>query len=446
MDLTSLSAVSPVDGRYANTTASLREYFSEFALIKYRFAIEATYFIALVDRLPQLAHFRDYSAISELRKRIPLFSLDNAQCVKDIEKEINHDVKSVENYMRDLLVDYPEEREFIHFALTSFDTDGMARPLMLKDAHINVIKPLLMDVLVSLDAMAKKWHTLPMLAHTHGQPASPTTLGKEINVFIQRLNNQIVLLDAIPWSAKFGGATGNLNAHYVAYPDIDWHAFADSFITSLGLVRTKVTTQIEPYDNLAAYCHALMRINTILIDFVRDIWTYIMLEYLKQKPKLGEVGSSTMPHKVNPIDFENAEGNLGFANAMLDHFAAKLPISRLQRDLSDSTVIRNMGVPLAHMMIAFNAILKGNSKIDVNSAAIDADLGENWAVLAEPIQIVLRREKYPNAYEALKKLTRTGQKVSLEQLHAFIESLDIRPEVKEELKCLTPWNYIGVPL
>lgn len=443
MNSDSLFAVSPVDGRYRKQTEGLRMYFSEFALIKYRFHVEVEYFIALTNILPQLSFFKDHVLLRELRSKVEMFDEADAERVKAIEKITNHDVKAVELFMRELMPDYPQ-KEFIHFALTSFDTDGMARPLMLKASHEDILLPLLFRLIGVLKDGVHQWWDIPMLAHTHGQPASPTLLGKEINVFVERLESQIKLLQTIPWSAKFGGANGNLNAHYLAYPHIDWHAFADQFVSGLGLVRTQTTTQIEPGDNLAAYCHAWERINTILIDFVRDMWTYIMLEYFKQKLKDTETGSSTMPHKINPIDFENGEGNLGLANAMLNHFAAKLPISRLQRDLSDSTVIRNMGVPLGHMLIAYNSILKGIGKVEVNISKINEDLDNNWAVVSEAYQTILRREMYPNAYDVLKDLTRTGEKITKDVLHAFVDSLRVNQSIKDELKAITPWTYTGV--
>ena len=443
MSSDSLFAVSPVDGRYRKQTEDFRMYFSEFALIKYRFYVEVEYFIALTNILPQLASFKDHVLLRELRRKVDMFNEADAERIKAIEKIINHDVKAVELFMRELMSDYPE-KEFIHFALTSFDTDGMARPLMLKHAHEKIALPSLLTVILWLQKHVLQWWDIPVLAHTHGQPASPTFLGKEIKVFVERLEAQIVLLQQIPWSGKFGGANGNLNAHYVAYPHINWHAFADQFVSDLGLVRTKTTTQIESYDNLAAYCHAWMRINTILIDFTRDMWAYIHKDYIKQKPNPKETGSSTMPHKINPIDFENGEGNLGLANAILDHLAAKLPISRLQRDLSDSTVIRNMGVPLAHILIANNSILKGMNKIEVNIIKIDEDLNNNWAVISEAYQTILRREMYPNAYDILKDLTRTGEKITKRTLHAFVNSLNVNKAVKKELKAITPWNYVGV--
>lgn len=442
--LSELTAISPVDGRYREKTEKLADYFSEFALIKYRFFAEMEYFVALVEKLPQIKHLKDSQLIHDLRKKFENFDLSDAESVKEIEAVINHDVKSVENFMRNLLYEYPKEREFIHFALTSFDTDGMARPLMLKDAHHNVMMGPLRFLYNCLVDLSTEWKDIPMLARTHGQPASPTKLGKELFVFVDRLREQMDYLNNVVHSAKLGGATGNFNAHYVAYPDIRWDHFADEFVEKLSLSRSQVTTQIEPYDHLAAYCHAWMRINTILIDFCRDVWMYIMMEQLKQKPKDGEVGSSTMPHKVNPIDFENAEGNLGFANAIFAYLADKLPISRLQRDLSDSTVIRNMGVPLAHTLIALQAIHKGLGKISPNIEKINADLDNNWAVIAEAIQTVLRREGYPGSYDALKELTRTGEKITKNTLHSFIDTLDVSNLVKLELKDITPWNYTGV--
>ncbi len=452
-DINSLFAISPIDGRYRKITAPLADYFSEFALIGYRFKVEAYYFIALLEILPQLQHFKNHPNVNILRKRTQNFSPNDAKRVKIIEEKINHDVKSVEDFMRELLFDFPEEREFLHFALTSFDTDGMARPWLLKDAHYNVVMPLFNKAIDSMRQL-QNWN-FPMLARTHGQPASPTIFGKEMKVFVERIDVQRIPLDAIPWSAKFGGATGNFNAHHVAYPEIDWRQFADKFVSSLGhtsaqasilpdLVRTQTTTQIEHYDNFAAYCQAWIRINNILINFARDIWNYTMLEYIKQKPKSGEVGSSTMPHKINPIDFENAEGNLGLANAILDHFVNKLPISRLQRDLTDSTVIRNVGVPLAHMMVAFHSLAKGIGKLEVNEQKINEDLGNNWAVIAEAIQTILRRERFPNSYDTLKELTRTGEKITKKTLHKFINSLDIDKSVKTELMAITPWNYTGI--
>jgi len=450
MELNSLTAVSPVDGRYRKQTEQLAEYFSEFALIKYRFKIEVEYFIALTEILPQLYHLQNHHLIEDLRLRVDMFDQGVAKRIKDIESKINHDVKSVEVYLRELLASYPVEREFVHFGLTSFDVDGMARPLMLKEAHEKILMPSLLAVVHQIDRYADDTIDVPMMAFTHGQPASPTYLGKEFLVFKCRLDDEIEYLKQVRHSAKFGGATGNFNAHYVAYPDIDWGEFATKFIEKLGMKRNRLTTQIEPYDHFAAYCHALFRINTTLIDFCRDVWEYIKMEYFIQQPKKGEVGSSAMPHKINPIDFENAEGNLGFANAMFDHFAAKLPISRLQRDLSDSTVIRNAGMPLAHILISHQAIIKGMTKLrvgskpNINFTMIAADLEKNWAVVAEAIQTILRREGYPSSYDTLKDLTRTGEKITKETIHVFIDTLDVSMEVKLELKAISPSNYTGV--
>ncbi|MBU0627020.1 adenylosuccinate lyase [Patescibacteria group bacterium] len=444
MDLNVLTAISPIDGRYREKVHELDMYFSEFALIRYRFLIEAEYFIALVEKLPQIKHLKENQLILDLRKRIEEFDLSDAESVKKIEGKINHDVKSVENFMRELLHEYPKEREFVHFALTSFDTDGMARPLMLKDAHHHVMMAPLRNVVNHLMKLSESWGNIPFLARTHGQPASPTKLGKEMFVFVDRLNVQMKYLNDVLHTAKLGGATGNFNAHYVAYPGIRWDHFADEFVEKLCLYRSQVTTQIEPYDNVAAYCHAWMRINTILIDLCRDMWGYIMLEQIKQKPKDGEVGSSTMPHKINPIDFENAEGNFGMANALFAHFADKLPISRLQRDLSDSTVIRNMGVPLAHTLIALKAIMKAFGKVAPNIEKINADLDNNWAVISEAIQTILRREGYLSSYDVLKELTRTGEKITKEALHVFIDLLKVDDSIKDELKAITPWNYTGI--
>lgn len=446
MDLNSLTAVSPIDGRYRKQTESLDEYFSEFALIKYRFMIEVLYFIELTRILPQLNHFKDHQVLNDLLTRVVSFNEQDALRVKEIESKTNHDVKSVEIFMRELMVDYPEEREFIHFGLTSFDVDGMARPLMLKEAHDKIILPALQEVKLCLMHLYHDWNGIVLLARTHGQPASPTRLGKEMYVFEERFDSQLNYLRNVIHSAKFGGATGNFNAHHVAYPDINWKSFAHDFVQKLGLIRTSTTTQIEPYDNVATYCNTMKQINTILIDFCRDMWTYIMLEEIKQKPKDGEFGSSAMPHKVNPIDFENAEGNLGFANAIFTHLADKLPISRLQRDLSDSTVIRNMGVPLAHTLIALKAIKKGLGKVTPNTDKINANLSDNWAVIAEAIQTILRREGFPSSYDTLKELTRTGEKITEDALHKFIETLDVNDEVKTELKALTPWNYTGIDI
>lgn len=446
MEKDPLFCISPVDGRYFDKTEELEIYFSEFALIKHRFVIEVKYLIKLIGILPQLNQFKNHQVINDLKNKMMTFNIQDARRIKEIEKKINHDVKAVEMYLRELLADYPELCEFIHFALTSFDTDGMARPLMLKTAHDEVIFPAFQEVNALLARLSKDWNNITLLGRTHGQPASPTILGKEMFVFVDRLDGQKDYLHKVVHSAKLGGATGNFNAHHVAYPTIDWVEFSNTFVETLGLQRLQTTTQIEPYDNFAAYCHAWMRINTILIDFCRDMWTYIMLEEIRQKPKAGEVGSSTMPHKVNPIDFENAEGNLGFANVMLDYFATKLPISRLQRDLSDSTVIRNVGVPLAHMLIAFKAIKKGIGKIVPNYEKINANLDDNCVVIAEAIQTILRREGYRGSYDVLKELTRTGKKITKDALHTFIDTLDIKEEVKIEMKAITPQNYTGIPV
>ncbi len=442
-----LKAISPVDGRYRKSTEKLADYFSEGALIKYRILVEVEYFIALCELpLPQLDSI-DKSKFEPLRNLYRTFTLSDAQKVKDIEKITNHDVKAVEYLLKEKFQQLGLEayKEFVHFGLTSQDVTNTAIPLSLKDAWQDVLSPLLLEIVEALKTKAASWKTVPMLAHTHGQPASPTRLGKEIYVFVNRLQEQLNLLQQIPFSAKFGGATGNFNAHHVAYPGIDWITFADTFVNStLGLQRSRVTTQIEHYDNLGAFCDCLKRINTILIDLNRDIWSYISMDYFKQKVVAGEVGSSTMPHKVNPIDFENSEGNLGIANALFEHLAAKLPISRLQRDLTDSTVIRNIGVPLAHSLIAWKALLRGLGKLILNEETIRADLENNWAVVAEAIQTVLRREGYPNPYEALKALTRTHARIDHKAMAAFIQSLNITEAVKKELLQITPDNYTGI--
>jgi len=447
MEFSALEAISPVDGRYRGLTAALANYFSEGALIKYRVRIEVEYFIALCGLpLPQLSSV-DGKIFKKLRSLYKNFSLDDADHVKRIEKTTNHDVKAVEYFLKEKFdeLDLQGCKEFIHFGLTSQDINNTALPLALKDAYLEVLKPALDDVIDLLGAMAREWKDVSMLARTHGQPASPTCLGKEFYVFVERLIAQRDQLDGVPYSAKFGGATGNFNAHHVAYPDIDWVIFADHFVnTVLGLSRSKVTTQIEHYDNLAAFCHNLMRINTILIDFDRDVWSYISMDYFKQKIMEGEVGSSTMPHKVNPIDFENSEGNLGVANAILEHLAAKLPISRLQRDLTDSTVTRNLGVPVAHMLIALKSLLKGLNKLILNIEVIQADLQRNWAVVTEAIQTILRRESYPEPYEELKTLTRTHAVIDQNAIAEFIESLEVSRRVKEELLKITPENYTGI--
>jgi len=447
MELSSLNAISPIDGRYRKVVEKLAHYFSEGALIKYRVLVEVEYFIALCNLpIPQLTDI-DKSIFEALRSIYKEFSHDDARKVKDIEAVTNHDVKAVEYFLKEKFdeLGLHRFREFIHFGLTSQDINNTAIPYSLKGAWIDVLQPVLDDVIENLNEKANQWKDVPMLARTHGQPASPTRLGKEIFVFVERLKKQKNLLETIPFSAKFGGATGNFNAHVVAYPEIDWTDFGDHLINQvLGLERSRVTTQIEHYDNLAAFCDNLKRINTILMDLNRDIWLYISMDYFKQKIKAGEVGSSAMPHKVNPIDFENSEGNLGVANAVFEHLSAKLPVSRLQRDLTDSTVTRNIGVPLAHTLIAFKSLLKGLNKLILNSQAIHADLQGNWAVVAEAIQTVLRREGYPKPYEALKELTRTHLRIDQKAIVEFIENLNIDYTVKEELKKITPHNYTGI--
>ena len=447
MELNSLSAISPIDGRYRNTTASLAAYFSEYALIKYRVFIEIEYFIALCE-LPvdQLRSF-DKSITEKLRDIYKNFSEQDADDIKQIEKTTNHDVKAVEYFIKKKFDDLELEayKEFIHFGLTSQDINNTAIPYSFKLAINEVYLPVLSEMIDLLKKYATEWANIPMLAHTHGQPASPTRLGKEINVFVERLENQLQLLKSIPYSAKFGGATGNFNAHHVSYPGTDWKAFGNHFINNiLGLQRSQFTTQIEHYDNFAAQCDASKRINNILIDLDRDMWTYISMNFFKQKIKAGEVGSSAMPHKVNPIDFENSEGNLGIANALFEHLAAKLPISRLQRDLTDSTVLRNIGVPVAHTIIAFKSTIKGLNKLLLNETAINASLEANWAVVAEAIQTILRREAYPNPYEALKELTRTNTQVNAQTIAEFVDGLDVSEEVKNEIKAITPQNYTGI--
>jgi len=447
MELTSLNAISPVDGRYRNLTQTLSNYFSEGALIRYRVLVEIEYFIALCNLpLPQLKGV-DKGLFDSLRKIYKEFSPKDARQVKDIEAVTNHDVKAVEYYLKEQFDALNQEafKEFIHFGLTSQDINNTAIPCALKDAWYDVLEPVLDEVITSLKEKAVQWKDVPMLARTHGQPASPTSLGKEIYVFVERLSEQLELLKTIPFSAKFGGATGNFNAHCVAYPDVDWIAFGNNLVNDvLGLKRSRVTTQIEHYDNLAAFCDNLKRINTILIDLNRDFWSYISMDYFKQKIKKGEVGSSAMPHKVNPIDFENSEGNLGIANAVFEHLSAKLPVSRLQRDLTDSTVTRNIGVPFAHMLIACKSLFKGLEKVILNADAIRADLQQNWAVVAEAIQTILRREGYPEPYEALKDLTRTHTRIDQQAIAEFIETLEVSPTVKAELLKITPENYTGI--
>lgn len=442
-----LLAVSPIDGRYHSKTEALSEYFSEAALISYRVKVEVEYFIALCELpLPQLQSF-DASQFEKLRGIYKNFSIDDATEVKELEKTSNHDVKAVEYFVKEKLDEFGmgDYREFIHFGLTSQDINNTAMPMMTRDASNYAVMPLLDELMDSLHEKAREWADIPMLARTHGQPASPTRLGKEIDVFIERLQTQIHRLSTIPFSGKFGGATGNFNAHHVAYPDIDWVAFANKFLSEkLGIERLQTTTQIEHYDNLAAWFDALRRINTILLDMARDVWSYISMDYFKQKIVAGEVGSSAMPHKVNPIDFENAEGNLGIANALLLHLASKLPISRLQRDLTDSTVTRNIGVPLAHMLIALQSLKKGWAKLLVNKQKISDDLNQNWPVVAEAIQTILRREGFENPYEKLKELTRKNDVIDQEAIAAFIDELQVAEAVKEELRKIAPWNYTGI--
>ena len=447
MSTHSLQAVSPIDGRYASKTNSLIPFFSEEALIKYRVQVEIEYFIALVElKLPQLANF-DTSLFPELRKLYTNFSTKDAQRIKDIEMVTNHDVKAVEYFIKEEfdVLNLKEYKEFIHFGLTSQDINNTAVPLSLKDAMNDVYVPQLLELKNKLASLAADWADIPMLARTHGQPASPTRLGKEINVFVVRIEEQFDLLDNLKSAAKFGGATGNFNAHKVAYPTTDWKTFAENFVhDKLGLHHSFPTTQIEHYDHMAALFDCLKRINNILIDLDRDIWTYVSMDYFKQKIKEGEVGSSAMPHKVNPIDFENSEGNLGIANALFEHLSAKLPISRLQRDLTDSTVLRNIGVPFGHTLIAFQSTLKGLNKLLLNKSKFAEDLENNWAVVAEAIQTILRREAYPNAYETLKGLTRTNEKINAQSIAAFIETLDVSESVKQEMRVITPSNYTGI--
>jgi len=447
LSLNTLTAVSSVDGRYGSKTAPLRMYFSEFALIKYRVKVEVEYFIALCELpLPQLAGV-DASIFPQLRSVAATFSEENALEIKEIEKTTNHDVKAVEYFLKDKFsqLGLEEHIEFIHFGLTSQDINNTSTPMMLKDGMDEVILPSLNVVIELLKSKVESWKDIPLLAKTHGQPASPTRLGKEFQVFVTRLENQLHLLEQVPYSAKFGGATGNMNAHHVAYPEISWNDFANDFVSrQLGLQRSFPTTQIEHYDHLAAIFDGLKRINTILLDLSKDVWQYVAMNYFKQKIKAGEIGSSAMPHKVNPIDFENAEGNLGIANALLEHLAAKLPISRLQRDLTDSTVLRIIGVPLAHMLISFESLEKGLNKLELNESAINADLEDNWAVVAEAIQTILRREGYPKPYEALKELTRTNSKITESSIKDFIETLQVSGSVKEELKKISPFNFTGI--
>ena len=440
-------AISPVDGRYYEQVEGLSEYFSEFALIKYRLYVELEYFIFLCEiPLPQLSEVKQ-ETFDTLRNIYKDFSLYDAKEIKAIEAVTNHDVKAVEYFVKKRfdLLGLSKFKEFIHFGLTSQDINNTSIPLSMKDALKELYNPLLQSLISKLEELAEDWKDIPMLARTHGQPASPTRLGKEIEVFVVRLKEQYGLYETIPLAAKFGGATGNLNAHHVAYPSIDWNKFANDFVSNkLGLKRSYPTTQIEHYDYFATLFDSLKRINTILIDLCRDMWLYISLEYFRQRIKEGEVGSSAMPHKVNPIDFENAEGNLGFANAIYEHLSSKLPVSRLQRDLTDSTVLRNIGVPVAHSIISFKSVLKGLNKLILNRAAIEKDLNANWAVVAEAIQTILRRENYPNPYETLKSLTRTNQAVDHTLISEFIESLNVSDEVKNELRAITPETYTGI--
>lgn len=447
MQLTELNAISPIDGRYRSKTISLSPYFSEEALIKYRVLVEVEYFIALREAdLPQLAKI-DKSIYDSLRAIYKNFSTEDALWIKETEKTTNHDVKAVEYFIKTKFdgLGLQEYKEFIHFGLTSQDINNTAIPLSTKEAFEKVYLPSLVSVIAKLKELAMEWKDIPMLARTHGQPASPTRLGKEILVFVERLEEQMRLLFNVPFAAKFGGATGNYNAHKVAYPNTDWRKFGSDFVeNSLGLHHSFPTTQIEHYDHFAAFFDALKRINTILIDLDRDIWTYVSMDYFKQKIKAGEIGSSAMPHKVNPIDFENSEGNLGIANAIFEHLSAKLPLSRLQRDLTDSTVLRNIGVPMGHTLIAFEATLKGLNKLLLNEEKFAEDLEKNWAVVAEAIQTILRREGYPNPYEALKDLTRTNTIINKEAIHNFIGTLKVSEEVRAELMQITPSNYLGI--
>ncbi|MCC7318925.1 MAG: adenylosuccinate lyase [Bacteroidales bacterium] len=449
MELNSLTAISPIDGRYRGKVSKLGNYFSEFALIKYRVKVEVEYFIALCELpLPMLAHF-DTSLFEGLRAIYLRFNENDATQIKTIEQTTNHDVKAVEYFLKQRFDEMKLSgfKEFIHFGLTSQDINNVALPMALNEAHHEVIAPALEAIKEKLQSQAVQWKNIPMLARTHGQPASPTMLGKELYVCVERLNNQLAMLADLPFSAKFGGATGNFNAHHVAFPKIDWIAFANTFITrTLGLHRQQTTTQIEHYDYLAAYCDNLRRINNILIDLSRDLWMYIMLDYFKQKIKAGEIGSSAMPHKVNPIDFENAEGNFGIANALLEHLSNKLPISRLQRDLTDSTVTRNMGVPLAHTWLSIQSLLKGLDKLLLNEQKLKADLQANWAVAAEAIQTILRREQIEGAYELLKDLTRTNTGITKQSIEKFILQLPVSVAIKQEMLQLTPENYTGIDL
>lgn len=446
-DLSTLTAISPIDGRYRNATEILSPYFSEFALIKYRILVEVEYFIALCRiPLPQLKTIDD-SIIDYLRTVYKDFTIADARRIKELEVITNHDVKAAEYFLKGVFESHglSKYKEFIHFGLTSQDINNTAIPYALNECMVNVVSPSIENLISRCEALVSEWDTVPMLAHTHGQPASPTRLGKEFMVFVERLQHQFKTLKTIPASGKFGGSTGNFNAHHAAYPDIEWGKFADRFLTeSLGLTRQQFTTQIEHYDDLAALCDNMKRINTVFIDLCRDMWSYISMNYFKQKINKDETGSSVMPHKVNPIDFENAEGNLGMANAVFEHLSSKLPQSRLQRDLTDSTVIRNLGIPFAHSLIAYRSISKGLGKLVLNDAVIDADLEKNWVVVSEAIQTILRRENYPTPYEALKNLTRTNDIITKETIHSFIDGLSVTQQIKEELKKITPQNYTGI--
>jgi adenylosuccinate lyase len=446
MELNFLTAISPLDGRYRQKVDELDLYFSEFGLIRYRLMVEIEYFIALCDiPLPQLADFKKDN-YKDLRSIYEEFDLTDAEKIKEREKITNHDIKAIEYFLKEKFFQsgWGKWAEFIHFGLTSQDINNTAIPLSIKDALMNVYFPILYELRETLATFADEWKDIPMLARTHGQPASPTRLGKEIEVFVSRLDGQIKYFGQIPHSAKFGGATGNFNAHKAAFPEIDWITFANNFVNEeLGLQRSSPTTQIEHYDNLAALFDNMRRINVVLIDMARDIWSYISMEYFRQKIKKGEIGSSAMPHKVNPIDFENGEGNLGYANAIFEHLSMKLPVSRLQRDLTDSTVLRNVGVPIGHSVLAFNSLLKGLNKLIVNTDKINLDLGNNWAVISEAIQTILRREGYPKPYEALLELTRTNQRITKDSISDFIDNLDLNDDIKAELKAINPFNYTG---
>ncbi len=447
MELIALTAISPIDGRYRKTTESLADYFSEFGLIKYRVLVEIEYFIALSEfGLPQLSII-DLVQKESLRDIYKNFSINDALKIKEIEKTTNHDVKAVEYFIKEKLetLSLSKHAEFVHFGLTSQDINNTSIPLSLKEASTNQLFPAIIEIIKKISDLSTEWKNISLLARTHGQPASPTKLGKEFYVFVERLQKQFDILKNVPFSAKFGGASGNFNAHHLAYPEKNWIDFGNSFVNkTLGLDRSQFTTQIEHYDNLGAYCDAIKRINTILIDFNRDVWSYVSMNYFKQKLKDGEIGSSAMPHKVNPIDFENAEGNLGIANALFEHLSAKLPISRLQRDLTDSTVLRNLGTPLAHSILSYNSIIKGLNKLILNETALKQDLENNWAVVAEAIQTILRREGYPKPYESLKELTRTNSQITQNTITEFIKGLKVSDSIKKELLNITPHNYTGI--